>query len=61
MDGLLRRSATVAFGERGPRDAGAWQRRLLVAGATPNRLYLLETSKLPVDTLVDECGESRIG
>src|SRR5712691_1501999 len=61
IDGLLRRSATVAFGELGPRDAGAWQRRLLVAGATPNRLYLLETSMLPVDTLVDECGKARIG
>src|ERR1700704_5530871 len=57
----MRRSTTVAFGERGPRDAGAWQQRLLVARATTNRLYLLETSMLPVDTLVDECGEARIG
>ena len=58
---LLPHSTTVAFGELGPRDAGAWQHRLLVAGATPNRLHLLETSMLPVDTLVDECGEARIG
>jgi hypothetical protein len=61
IDGLLRRSTTVAFGELCPGDAGAWQRRLLVAGATPNRLCLLETSMLPVDTLVDECGEAGIG
>ena len=58
---LLRRSTTVAFGKLGPRDAGVWQGRLLVAGATTNRLYLLETSTLPVDTLVDERGEARIG
>ena len=58
---LLRRLTTVAFGELGPREAGAWQLRLLVAGATPNRLYLPETSLLPVDTLVDESGEARIG
>jgi hypothetical protein len=61
IDGLLGRPTTVAFGELGPRDAGTWQRRLLVAGAPPNRLYLLETSMLPVDTLVDECGDARIG
>ena len=61
IDGLLRRSTTVAFGELGPRDAGAWQRRLLAAGAIPDRLHLLETSMLPPDTLVDECGEARVG
>ena len=59
--GLRRRSTAVAFGELSPRDAGAWQPRLLVAGSTTNRLNLLETSMLPVDTLVDECGEARIG
>jgi hypothetical protein len=61
IDGLLRRSTTIAFGELGPRDSGVWQRRLLVAGATANRLYLLKTSMLPIDILVDECGETRIG
>ena len=39
----------------------ARQGRLLVAGAGPNRLYLLKTSLLPVDALVDECEEARIG
>ena len=47
---LLLRLTTVAFGELGPREARAWQLRLLVAGATPNRLHLLETSMLPART-----------
>jgi hypothetical protein len=51
----------VALGEFGPRDAEAWQRCLIVASASADRLHLLESGALPIDAVGDEGEEPRVG
>src|SRR5215470_14630064 len=53
----LLRFTNQALGEYSPRNAITGQRRLLVPGASGDRLHLPETGTLPIDALHHKCEE----